>query len=1788
MQLRHLTTYHLPSELVDSRFPKVTALACSPNHYRLACATSDRYISLYDEEGQQRDKFPTKAADKDKPGSKSYAVRGLAFSPDSTRLAVAQSDGSVFVYKLGRTWADKKTICNKYIVSSSITCVLWPSTRLNDVVFGCSDGKLKMGNSSNKSLTLFTTQSYVVALTAALDGDGFVSGHADGSICRYTFPSTSGQPASHALLTRTPFTPTALAYTRTHILAAGNSPTVLAFDLTGTQTHKFDYAKDTALKDFSAAATHPSGQSVVLGNFSAFLTLVYVHAGNRWEESSRTRVEHLYTITAMTWKADGSRLHTGSLCGAVDAFDACLKRYTLRGEYEVVYTAANSALVRQFSSGLKLSLHSRYGAELRGISVHHDRFVLARSSDSLLVADLSSGLQSEVRWSGWSGVGAKERFLWDNDSVCLVYWQGELNVIEYGTDELIGCCRTEHVNPHLVSVRVQPARGGQEEKVRKLAYLLDATTIRVVSMQDRRPGYRGGRGVADVTIEHPHRVDWLELNARATRLLFRDQQRSVFVYDLERGVKASLLHHCSYVQWVPNSDVVVAQSRRTLHVYYSIDQPSDVKLTAIQGDIEQIVRTAGHTEVIVDEGVRKLTVPLDEALIAFGGCMDAHDWVQAVRILERFEGEGGEGGEGGVGGGGGEGVGNVRAMWGQLSRLCMEEGNYVVAERCFAALGDVSKAQYLHQVNLLVQRHGGDAQHYQVTALVALLQADVKKAEGILLQHGAVAEAIAMYQSLHRWEEALQVAEQRAWPQLRQLRQDYYTYLSDTHQEELAGQVKEKEGDFQAALALYLKGGFALKAADLVLAQGMHGDHALCDRIATALLNGRSYEKAGDFLFELGRHKQALDAYVKGQSYHRAVELARREFPSQVVGLEEEWGDHLYALGQFDAACAHFIQCGHAVKAMDSAMAGKQFVKAQGMFDGLAKAQQPAFALKLAAYFRQQGQWNDAERYYVLGHQPSEAVSMYSAAGLWDKAHSIAITYMSEEEVRELYRGEAQKLEAAGKWKDAEKLYVTVKEVDLALSMYRKHRQYDDLVRLVSQHRKELLTETQLHLGHQLETEGNYKAAEAHYTAAKEWKAAYTMYRQNEQWEEALRVAKQHGGQDAYKQAAYEFAIHVGGDAGTKMLVKRGLAELAVDVAVERHEWTTAFSIATAACKDDKVRDVHLQYAMALEDEGKFAKAEEEFIAARKPKEAIDMHCHQHDWTAAMRVCQAYDLSAMGDIIDSQAKVCIEAKDWKGAETVWVQHKKGEQVVRMYMEQRMWDDATRSAKVYAPRLLSQVQAEKTAHTAQTANADTLDYCVSQAKVCVSKGQFAQAIDLYLSCTQDKCKDVELLEKLWTKAVELAREQVRPRLHDALQLVAQRLLDLGRHEGAAQLRVEHQQYAQAVDALVQGQLWDKAKQVAMTHAPQLLPGITQQQSSQLLTNHNLTTLAEVSPAMAIDAYANSGEWAKVYELASKQGGDVVEKYTSLHAASLLKQQKTWTAVKLLRERGCPLLPANFPLYKRMAQDILAQAGEVESPSPKQRHPADDAYTPHAFSVLSDLRAFLFALVRELQAIDPTGSPATADLRRLLLVTHLTHLRFVCHQQDLPLLVARQSVALLRHTQLLPVDKSFYDAGTACRSGSHQLNMAFVFFNRFVDLTDLMADPEQGDIDHADFLLTDVPSPFDTPLPSVQWYEDGVREEVREWVLEKAMSSEVGQQVSVRACDKCGKGMYEAGLVCYHCKFEYEGCVVTGYPIMKGKRVSCTGCGKTANKEDWNRYVQKIKTCPWCTATANPIY
>lgn len=122
------------------------------------------------------------------------------------------------------------------------------------------------------------------------------------------------------------------------------------------------------------------------------------------------------------------------------------------------------------------------------------------------------------------------------------------------------------------------------------------------------------------------------------------------------------LYSSSFSQWVPLSDVVVAQNRGNLCIWYNIDAPQRVTMFPIkvigslqfqlplltilqlvrgvsnmrykpstlssQGDIVDLERNEGKTDVVVNEGVTTVSYTLDEGLIEFGTAIDDGDFAR--------------------------------------------------------------------------------------------------------------------------------------------------------------------------------------------------------------------------------------------------------------------------------------------------------------------------------------------------------------------------------------------------------------------------------------------------------------------------------------------------------------------------------------------------------------------------------------------------------------------------------------------------------------------------------------------------------------------------------------------------------------------------------------------------------------------------------------------------------------------------------------------------------------------------------------------------------------------------------------------------------------------------------------------------------------------------------------------------------------------------------------------------------------------------------------------------------
>lgn len=151
--------------------------------------------------------------------------------------------------------------------------------------------------------------------------------------------------------------------------------------------------------------------------------------------------------------------------------------------------------------------------------------------------DLERNLLSEIMWPN---SGRNEKFYFDNVNVCLIFNVGELSLVEYGENEILGSVRTEFMNPHLISVRLNERRSNnQTEDNKKLAYLLDLKTICVIDLV---------YGITVAQVSHDAKVDWLELNETGHKLLFRDKKQRLVLFDPRLGRKESILTNCTFVQ----------------------------------------------------------------------------------------------------------------------------------------------------------------------------------------------------------------------------------------------------------------------------------------------------------------------------------------------------------------------------------------------------------------------------------------------------------------------------------------------------------------------------------------------------------------------------------------------------------------------------------------------------------------------------------------------------------------------------------------------------------------------------------------------------------------------------------------------------------------------------------------------------------------------------------------------------------------------------------------------------------------------------------------------------------------------------------------------------------------------------------------------------------------------------------------------------------------------------------------------------------------------------------------
>lgn len=979
----------------------------------------------------------------------------------------------------------------------------------------------------------------------------------------------------------------------------------------------------------------------------------------------------------------------------------------------------------------------------------------------------------------------------------------------------------------------------------------------------------------------------------------------------------------------------------------------------------------------------------------------------------------------------------------------------------------------------------------------------------------------------------------------------------------------EEQGETDKAMMLYMKANKPAKAARLALKNNYilqdedsivklknmlvkQGENQICPFLFGLLLTylpefADLYEIAGDLSAKINDPQGALAMYRKGTAFGRAIELARNISPSDVVVLEEEWGDWLVSKRQMDASISHYIEAGATLKALDAAVAAKQLRKAVQIAKVLDDpAETTKYALELSNHLAFSGDIQGAETLLIRAELYKEAVDLLNKQGQWDRAYELAVKHLDEADAKDLFLKLVDRLESEGKYKDCEKILISIGEPDTAISMYKRLEHYDAMIRLVERFHRDLLDNTHMHLARQLEGRGKYKTAEVHFLAANDWKAAVHMYCSQSKWEDAHRIAKLKGGEPASNQVAYMWAKSLHIESAARLLTKMGQMDNAIDFACDSGHFNFALELCSVTNRSPG--EVHLKMAMALEDEGKFEEAEKEFLLARKPKEAIMMYTHNRDWESALRIAEEFASETVNDILINQAAAALESRNYAEYEALLIRTERPEIILDHYKECEMWPDALRIAKEYVPTRLPEIQ--RLQQKAERNSGGSSDYrnILTKASEFARNEEFKRAADVLLMITKSDA-DADTIEKSLIRAAEICNQFLEGEdAHEVAKQLGPQLVKLQQIGPAAQLYLAAELPKEAVDVFIQSENWSKARRLAKEIDPQLVAYVEREQKNRLKSEGNVEQLADIDITGALDLLAEQGQWTRCIEKSKQHGGVVLQKYLAMYAAHLIREGDCVQALKLFLNYEAPPNPQNFNIYHRIAVDCFSMREPDES-----------------LTLWRELRNFLFGVWMGIRG----GDAEQVDrFENLLLISNYYATRAACRQiPALNGIAAKISTALLRYSETIPVDKAYFEAGMDLR-GVGRDSEAFVLLNHYLDVCEAIDEGSGALIDHSDLAATDFPPSVPIPEELHLKNELQLHEEAREWVLAISMDQKVDQMLPVD-----DRNLYESSL-----GISDQPCVVSGYPVVGKAPVTFQRSHRMCNRDVWSKISISSKMSP----------
>lgn len=433
----------------------------------------------------------------------------------------------------------------------------------------------------------------------------------------------------------------------------------------------------------------------------------------------------------------------------------------------------------------------------------------------------------------------------------------------------------------------------------------------------------------------------------------------------------------------------------------------------------------------------------------------------------------------------------------------------------------------------------------------------------------------------------------------------------------------------------------------------------------------------------------------------------------------------------------------------------------------------------------------------------------------------------------------------------------------------------------------------------------------------------------------------------------------------------------------------------------------------------------------------------------------------------------------------------------------MWNDAVRICKLHMPHKLHSTNLARQRYAATVQDSSDI---IASARMWEDTGDFERAIDAYLNVDQQHVQDEDQLSEIWHNAVKLAQHHAQERYKSVVLKVATRLTDIKRLEEAALLYKDIEQWKRAVDCYIQAQLWQKGRTVAYSQEPELKAYFDKRYQAHMKNAGDGGGLVREGKVVeGLDVMVQRNQWKKVFKTISEKGDPVVSgKYAAIYAKKLMEQEQgpdVRQALAYLAKFGIDSRqPGYFMLYSDIASRAFSLTEKEEEEFGKE--------------VMLNCREMLYKLTAELGR-NPEYNQADKikEYQNLLKVAHFICLGYMCQENGQKELEALFSIALLKDCGPVAWDKAYLKAGFNCEALRWN-NLAYLFYCRYLDIMEAIEDEDSSMLDNADFVDTDLPSPYNMKIPkpdrvfSAKDTEEEVREKTLSWAMDDTLDQESG--------------------------------------------------------------------------------